>query len=213
MEYFIDDTITFYEYYYNNDPFIQNHLSFYLSFFYIEEFNLKTAIALLKKITGPAEDKILEENSQELKIVSHYNLGMLEYALGNSLEGINQLEEANRLNKVKKSSIQFLLQIQEHLALAYLDQNNLRTAYSLLQQSINMRSLRYDDKNMHESIRLNFYINFIIDFIEYQFVEHKKHIIWNQTSHIIEENDFEKSSKTMTQYSMKYLDVDNHENA
>ncbi len=134
---------------------------------------------------------------------------MLNYSVGNVNDGIHELEEAYRLNVNHNLSTNTLLHILDHLALAYVDQKSFRKAYSLLQQSISMRSLSYDDKSIKETVKLKFFINFIIDYIEYNFTLDKKHSMWNTSANPHNKKfDYEAESENLIQYVLSnFTDV------
>lgn len=197
---FINDVTTYYDRY-HNDSNIRSFLYFYKSFYLVEDNKLYSAIYLLNKTLSLIEDK-----NYELKCACLHNSGMLNYALGNSLDGIHELEDAYRLNITHNLSTKTLLHLQYHLALAYIDQKRFSTAFALLQQSIGARSLKYNENNINESVRLKLYINFIIDYIEYEFTLYKKNKMWNKAD-IPHKNSFnyENESENLIDYVLSNL--------
>jgi tetratricopeptide (TPR) repeat protein len=148
------------------------YLFFFIAFLLVEEDMFNTAISLYNKALSLIEDK-----NYDLRTSCLYNIGILNYALGNVCEGIHHLEEAYRVNMNNNLSIKTLLKIQDTLSLTYIDQKSFRKAYCMIQQGIGIRNLSSDDSELLESTKHKFYINFIIDYIEYEFTLLKKHNI------------------------------------
>ena len=131
---------------------------------------------------------LIEDKNFDLRTACLYNIGMINYALGNYCEAIHNLEEAYRVNITNNLSIKTLLKIQDTLSLTYIDQKSFRKAYCMIQQAIGIRNLSIDESELLESTKQKFYINFIIDYIEYEFTLIKKHNICNYSIYFREQN-------------------------
>ena len=201
---FIHDVLTIFDNTFQDNNIIFSYLYFYFCFYLVEDDKFYSAINLLNKTLS-----LTEEKNYELKSACLHNLGMLNYSVGNVIDGIHELEEAYRLNVNHNLSTNTLLHILDHLSLAYIEQKSFRKAYSLLQQSISMRSLSYDEKSIKESVKLKFLINFIIDYIEYNFTLDKKHSMWNTSANPHNKKiDYEAESENLIQYVLSnFTDV------
>jgi len=76
------------------------YLFFFIAFLLVEEDMFNTAISLYNKALSLIEDK-----NYDLRTACLYNIGILNYSLGNVCEGIHHLEEAYRVNMTNNLSI------------------------------------------------------------------------------------------------------------
>lgn len=142
-----------------------------MSFYMVQASKLQSAIILLMKTLQLSED----QKNKELKYCALYNLGLINYALGYTEEGIHNLEEAHRLVVSNNMSTYSLLQVLEALALAYINKRNFRKAFTLIQTNVGMRSLNVaEDDSIIKSIKLKSYLSFIYECINYDFSKSKK---------------------------------------
>ena len=139
---------------------------FSISFYLVEIGKVPQTVKLLKKM----ESSFSEKSDTKLKALTYYNLGVLQYALGEFKIGIHNIEEAYKLIVKFFLSEKFKHRVMVSLGLAYLNQRNLFKAYVLIQKSI--RELKKIKKQKYElkCIKLNVYLNYIIDLYEYSFI-------------------------------------------
>ena len=139
---------------------------FSLSFYLVEIGKIPNAVNLLKKM----ESSLNEKSDTKLKALTYYNLGVLQYALGEFKTGIHNIEIAYKKIVEFDLSEKFKYKVIITLGLAYLNQRNLFKAYVLIQTSIHelkkIKKQKYDLK----CIKLNVYLNYIIDLYEYTFI-------------------------------------------
>ena len=179
-----------------------------MSFCLIEENKISEAIELLKE---KLNNHVIHDKYHELTCAFQHNLGILLYAIGNHLEGIHYLEKAFRLNFNYDLPTKDLLKIQDNLALAYIDEKRFHAAYSLIQQSIGVRSFSFDESYLKQSVKLKYYINFIIEYIDYQFSLFKKNKIWNKDSQELKKFEYEEESLKLIDYICSDFIVDEKE--
>ena len=139
---------------------------FSISFYLVEIGKVPQTVKLLKKM----ESSFSEKSDTKLKALTYYNLGVLQYALGEFKIGIHNIEEAYKLIAKSFLSEKYKHKVMVSLSLAYLNQRNLFKAYVLIQKSI--RELKKIKKQKYElkCIKLNVYLNYIIDLYEYSFI-------------------------------------------
>ena len=143
---------------------------FSISFYLVEIGKVSQSIKLLKRMVTSFTDK----TDKVLKGLTFYNLGILQYALGEFKIGIHNLETAYKLSDEFFLSEQFKNKITVTLGLAYLNQKNLFKAYVLIQKS--KKELKIIKKQKYElkCIKLNVYLNYIIDLYEYLFITQER---------------------------------------
>ena len=139
---------------------------FSISFYLVEIGKVPQTVKLLKKMVSSFNEK----SDTKLKALTFYNLGVLQYALGEFKIGIHNIEVAYKLIVDFFLSEKFKYKVMVSLGLAYLNQRNLFKAYVLIQTSI--RELKKIRKQKYElkCIKLNVYLNYIIDLYEYSFI-------------------------------------------
>ena len=128
-------------------------------------------IKLLKRMAR----SFTEKTPLNIKVLALYNLGVLQYAVGEFKVGIHRLEAVYKLiteNNVKDSKI--FLRTIDSLALAYLNIKALFKSYTLIRMSIQHRKQVRSKENEMKCIKLNAYLNFIIDVYEH-FLVMKSH--------------------------------------
>ena len=139
---------------------------FSLSFYLVEIGKVPQAVKLLKRM----ESFLNEKSDNKIKALTYYNLGILQYALGEFKIGIHNIEIAYKKIVEFFLSEKFKHKVIVTLGLAYLNQRNLFKAYVLIQTSI--KELKKIRKKKYElkCIKLNAYLNYIIDLYEYSFI-------------------------------------------
>jgi hypothetical protein len=174
---------------------------FYISFYLIQNNKLHSAIGTFNRAFIIASR---EENSSslfEMRIMCLFNLGILYYSLGAFDEGIHNLEEAHRLITTKNTSTYLHLKILEILSLAYINKKSFRKAFNMIQQSIAIRNLKFNEDTDGEMLKLKTYLNYIIDLVEHNLNSIKKANKWN-TYDVVrnKEIDLERESKFLVDY-------------
>ena len=164
-----DITLMFDENFRENKPnkSYSSYCYFSLSFYLVDIGKITQTVKLLKK-TVAALDKI--DTNTKLKALTYYNLGVLQYALGDYKIGIHNIEVAYKLIVDFHLSEKFKHKVMVSLGLAYLNQRNLFKAYVLIQTSIKELKKIKKQKNEFKCIKLNAYLNYIIDLYEYSFI-------------------------------------------
>ena len=139
---------------------------FSICYYLVEIGKVPQTIKLLKRMVTSFSEK----TNNELKALSFYNLGLLQYAVGDFRIGIHNLETSYKLIVENNLSAKFLLSVLDSLALAYLNQRSLFKAYILIRMSIRERKKIKMKENELKCIKLNVYLNYIIDLYEYSFI-------------------------------------------
>ncbi len=150
----------------NKSKNVSSYCYFSLSFYLVEIGKVTQTVQLLKKTVS----SFLEKTDTKLKALSFYNLGILQYALGEFKIGIHNLEVAYKLIIDFCLSETFKNKVMVSLGLAYLNQGNLFKAYVLFQSSIKELKKIRRKKNELKCIKINAYLNYIIDLYEYSFI-------------------------------------------
>jgi hypothetical protein len=147
---------------------VSSYCYFSLSFYLVEIGKVTQTVKLLQKTVNSFSDK--KDINTKLKALTSYNLGILQYALGEFKTGIHNLEVAYKLIVEFFLSEKFKHKVMVSLGLAYLNLRNLFKAYVLIQTSI--KELKKIRKQKYElkCIKLNVYLNYIIDLYEYSFI-------------------------------------------
>ena len=150
------------------DKNVSSYCYFSLSFYLVEIGKVSQTILLLKRTINIFTEKA--DSNTKLKALAFYNLGILQYAIGEFKIGIHNIEEAYKLIVSFFLSEKFKHKVMVSLGLAYLNQRNLFKAYVLIQSSI--KELKKIKKQKYElkCIKLNVYLNYIIDLYEYSFI-------------------------------------------
>ena len=139
---------------------------FSLTFYLVEIGLVSPAVRLLKKMVS----SFTEKTESKLKALTFYNLGILQYALGEFKIGIHNLEIAYKQSVDFFLSEKFKQKVMISLGLAYLNQPNLFKAYVLIQKVINELKKIKKQKYELKCIEFNVYLNYIIDLFEYSFI-------------------------------------------
>ena len=139
---------------------------FSLSFYLVEIGKVPNAVKLLRRM----ESTLNEKSDNKLKALTYYNLGVLQYALGEFKIGIHNIEIAYKKIVEFFLSEKFKYRVIVTLGLAYLNQRNLFKAYVLIQTSISELKKIRKQKYELKCIKLNVYLNYIIDLYEYTFI-------------------------------------------
>ena len=157
-----------------DDRFNENHLTknippycnFSISYYLVIIGKVSQTVNLLSRMVDSFNDK----TDNKLRVLTQYNLGLLQYAIEDFKNGIHNLEICYKLIIDNNLSTKNLLIVLDSLALAYLNQRMLFKSYVLIQTSINERKKIKMKENEIKSIKLNIYLNYIIDLYEYSFI-------------------------------------------
>ena len=214
---FYDDLSNVFESVYTEHHFQLGYLYFFLTFFLVESKKFSTAIGFLNKSLTLSE----ENKSLELKFVTLYNIGLLYYAVGLYDEGIHNLEEALRFFNSAQTictkqaiSCTNYLKVLDSLALAYLNKKAIRKSYLLFSESLSIRSFyknhtwlasHNSDVNRRDTFKIKMYMNYLIDLIEFEMVEERRRVAWNNQDLFVHMN----SGANRDYANMKYLKEEN----
>ena len=80
-----------------------------------------------------------DKTDNKLRVLTQYNVGLLQHAIEDFKNGIHNLEICYKLIIDNNLSTKNLLIVLDSLALAYLNQRMLFKSYALIQTSINER--------------------------------------------------------------------------
>ena len=165
---FVDITLMF-DYHFRENKAAKNivpYCYFSIAFYLVEIGKVPQTVKLLKKMV----QSFSEKTDIKLKALTYYNLGILQYALGDFKIGIHNLEIAYKQIVDNSLSEKHKQRAMISLGLAYLNQPNLFKAYVLIQKLIN--ELKKIKKSKYElrCIKLSIYLNYIIDLFEYSFI-------------------------------------------
>ena len=168
-ETFVDIALMF-ENHFSENKFINNNLPHYcyfsISYYLIETGKIIQTIKLLSRLVKSFNDN----TDKQLKAFSLFDLGLLQYAIGAFKIGIHNLECSYKTIVENNLSTKNLLIVLDSLALAYLNIRMLFKSYVLIQTSINERKKIKMKDNEIKCIKLNIYLNYIIDLYEYSFI-------------------------------------------
>ena len=165
---FVDITLMF-DYHFRENKTTKNIVSycyFFIAFYLVEIGKVPQSVKLLKKMVSSFNEK----TDNKLKALTYYNLGILQYALGEFKIGIHNLEISYKQFVDYSLSEKFKQTAMISLGLAYLNQPNLFKAYVLIQKLINDLKKIKKQKNELKCIKLCVYLNYIIDLYEYSFI-------------------------------------------
>ena len=140
---------------------------FSICYHLVEIGKVPQTIKLLKRMVN----SFTEKTKLDLKALSFYNLGVLQYAVGDFKIGIHNLETAYKLIVENKLHEHVLLNTIDSLALAYLNIKALFKAYTLIRMSIQQRKKIKTKDNEMKCIKLNAYLNYIIDLYEHVLIK------------------------------------------
>ena len=165
---FVDITLMF-DYHFRENKTTKNivpYCYFSISFYLVEIGKVPQTVKLLKKMVSSFSEK----TETKLKALTYYNLGILQYALGEFKIGIHNLEISYKQFVDNSLSEKFKQRAMLSLGLAYLNQPNLFKAYVLIQKLISELKKIKKQKLELRCIKLSVYLNYIIDLYEYSFI-------------------------------------------
>ena len=165
---FVDITLMF-DYHFRENKTTKNivpYCYFSISFYLVEIGKVPQTVKLLKKMVS----SFTEKTETKLKALTYYNLGILQYALGEFKIGIHNLEISYKQFVDNSLSEKFKQRAMFSLGLAYLNQPNLFKAYVLIQKLISELKKIKKQKLELRCIKLSVYLNYIIDLYEYSFI-------------------------------------------
>ena len=165
---FVDITLMF-DYHFRENKTTKNivpYCYFSISFYLVEIGKVPQTVKLLKKMVS----SFTEKTDNRLKALTYYNLGILQYALGEFKIGIHNLEISYKQIVDNSLSEKYKQRAMISLEMEYLNQPNLSKAYVLIQKLIN--DLKKIKKSKYElkCIKYSIYLNYIIDIYEYSFI-------------------------------------------
>lgn len=195
---FVDIALIFEEYFKDSNMYcncncsVVSYCYLYICYHLVLIGKVSQTINLLKRMVH----SFTEKTHLNVKVLALYNLGILQYAIGEFKVGIHRLETVYKLvvgGNVKNSKI-FLYTI-DSLALAYLNIKALFKAYILIRMSIQYRKQIYTKENEMKCIKLNVYLNFIIDLYEH-------YLIMRAHKHINNDNNNEHKQHELISYML-----------
>ena len=154
----------------------RNHEYYDNSYFYFLSFI--TPFLILNKKINLSEifyiklknNKLLNEKNNKKNIFTLFNLGVLQFCSGNFYYGIHNIELCYKLLRDNYfNDYNLLIKVIETLALAYLNIRELLKSYILIRESLFLREKIKTKKNKIQILYLNIYLNYIKDFIEYEY--------------------------------------------
>ena len=173
---FVDINLMFDDHYSENIMYknIVPYCYFSTSFYLVEIGKITQTVKLLRRMVGYNYDLNLDS---KLCALTYYNLGLLQYALGNFDIGIHNIETSYKLIVINDFSDKMKFYVIDSLGLAYLNQKNLFKAYILIQTSVKERKKLDKQKYQIKCNRLNVYLNYIVDLYEYNFISKTRFLI------------------------------------
>ena len=165
---FVDITLMF-DYHFRENKTTKNivpYCYFSISFYLVEIGKVPQTVKLLKKMVS----SFTEKTDNRLKALTYYNLGILQYALGEFKIGIHNLETSYKQIVDNSLSEKYKQRAMISLGMAYLNQPNLFKAYVLIQKLINDLKKIKKPKYELKCIKYSIYLNYIIDLYEYSFI-------------------------------------------
>ena len=172
---FVDINLMFDDHFNENEKKIASYCYFFTSFYLVEIGKVPQTVKLLKRmITFFVK---LDNDINVLKYLTYYNLGMLQYALGNFDIGIHNIETAYKLIVENNLSDKIKLKVIDSLGLAYLNRRNLYKAFLLIKKSIQERKKLNKKGDEIDCTKLNVYLNYINDLYEYTFISKARLLI------------------------------------
>ena len=150
---------------------------FSTSFYLVEVGKIAQTVKILRKMLGDNYEVHLKNR---LYALTYYNLGLLEYSIGQFDVGIHNIEIAYKIFTQNDFSDKIKFQIIDTLGLAYLNQKNLYKAYILLQSSIQERKKMNKGKYLLKVNKLYVYLNYIVDLYEYNYISKARSLIENK---------------------------------
>ena len=179
IELHLEDICSFFECVYPENDLMLAKLYFYIFFYLLSNNRINLCVDLLSKVI----DICNTNKNYELLCKSNYNLGIVYFSQGYSDHCIHYLEVAYKIsvtNYTRVSSVHLKLKILEMLVLAYISIKEFKKAYPIIFEVINIRSSNLniiDNKSKENSFilsKLKCYLNFIVDYLEYEFYNCKK---------------------------------------
>ena len=150
---------------------------FSISFYLVEIGKITQTVKLLWRMVGDNYELYLKNR---LYALTYYNLGLLQYAIGQFDIGIHNMETAFKMFLSNNFSDKIKFKIIDSLGLAYLNQKNLYKAYILIKLSIKERKKMNQDKYLLKINKLYVYLNYIVDLYEYNYISKTRFLIENK---------------------------------
>ena len=172
---FVDINLMFEDHFIENETKISSYCCFFTSFYLVEIGKVPQTVKLLRRMLsffGKMDDGI-----NILKYLTYYNLGVLQYALGDFDIGIHNIETAYKLIVENNFSDRIKFKVIDTLALAYLNKRNLYKAFLLIKKSMQERKKLNKKQDKIACTKLDVYLNYINDLYEYTFISKARLLI------------------------------------
>ena len=182
ISYLLNDfSLLFDEYFRTKNIIIAYYSYFSICYYFVVEGKILETIKLLTHLLKNLNDDKINyiNNIKKMIIFIHFNLGILFFAIGDYKQSIHNLEISYKLflsnNNVFFIKNEILLKIYDKLSLVYLNQLNLFKAYTIVQTHIEERKTINNSsiENQIQLIKLNMYLNYIIDLYEFKYIINK----------------------------------------
>jgi len=172
----VDIILMFDDHYSENFTFknIVPYCYFSTSFYLVEIGKIAQTVKLLKRMVGENYEVHLKNR---LYALTYFNLGLLQYSIGQFDIGIHNIEIAFKIIMLNDFSDKIKFKIIDSLGLAYLNQKNLYKAYILIQKSIKERKKMNQEKYLTKINKLYVYLNYIVDLYEYNYISKTRNLI------------------------------------
>ena len=172
----VDMILMFDDHYSENFSFknIVPYCYFSTSFYLVEIGKIAQTVKLLRRMVGENFEVHLKNR---LYALTYFNLGLLQYSIGQFDIGIHNIEIAFKIIMLNDFSDKIKFKIIDSLGLAYLNQKNLYKAYILIQKSIKERKKMTQEKYLLKINKLYVYLNYIVDLYEYNYISKARNLI------------------------------------
>ena len=172
---FVNINLMFDDHFNDNEKKIAAYCYFLTTFYLVEIGKVPQTIKLYKRMISFLTK--LDDEINILKYLTYYNLGLLQYAVGNFDIGVHNIEIAYKLIVENNFSDKIKLKVIDTLSLAYLNRRNLYKAFLLIKRSIQERKKLNNKGNEIDCTKLNVYLNYINDLYEYTFISKARLLI------------------------------------
>ena len=172
---FVDINLMFEDHFIENETKISSYCCFFTSFYLVEIGKVPQTVKLLRRMISFFAK--MDNDINILKYLTYYNLGVLQYALGDFDIGIHNMETAYKLITENNFSDRIKLKVIDTLSLAYLNKRNLYKAFLLIKKSIQERKKLNKKQDKIDCTKLDVYLNYINDLYEYTFISKARLLI------------------------------------
>ena len=172
---FVDINLMFYDHFNESEKKVASYCYFFTSFYLVEIGKVSQTVMLYKRLIQLFVK--LDNDINKLKALTYYNLGLLQYAIGNFDIGIHNIEVAYKLIVENNLSDKMKLKVIDSLGLAYLNRRSLYKSFLLIKKSIQERKKLSKKEDEIAITKLNVYLNYINDLYEYTFISKARLLI------------------------------------